>query len=59
MHTRFSLHTRVAAVLLAAFSFPVLAQTRLPEVRVEGQRETPLNNDVRSESGSQIGRAHV
>ena len=47
--------TPVAAALLAAFSLTAIAQTRLPEVRVEGQLDTPLNNDARSDSGSLLG----
>ena len=45
----------MAAALLAAFSPVALAQTRLPEVRVEVARETPLNNDTRADSASLLG----
>ena len=55
MPTRFLSYTPIAAALLAAFSLPAFAQTRLPEVRVEAQRETPLNNDARADSASLLG----
>jgi iron complex outermembrane receptor protein len=56
MHTSyFALLTPIAASLFAAFPLSSIAQTRLPEVRVEGQRETPLNNDARADSASTLG----
>jgi iron complex outermembrane recepter protein len=47
--------TSVAAALLTQCWLPAFAQTRLPEVRIEGQRETPLNSEARADSASLIG----
>ena len=47
--------TALAAALLAAGSLPAFAQTRLPEVRVEARRDSPLNNDTRADSASLLG----
>ncbi|MEO7729017.1 MAG: TonB-dependent receptor [Burkholderiales bacterium] len=44
----------VAAVLLPAAS-PAIAQIRLPEVRVEDTRPTPLNTDAPADSASRLG----
>lgn len=52
---RFGLLTLVAAVLFTAFLPPVFAQTVLPEVRIEGRRDAPLNSDARVESASRLG----
>lgn len=49
----FARRTAVAASLVASLS--AYAQMRLPEVRVEAQRDTPLNNDTRAESASLLG----
>jgi iron complex outermembrane recepter protein len=42
-------------VLLTVFALPALAQTRLPEVRVEARRDSPLNNDTRADGASLLG----
>ena len=57
MRTRFNftLLTPIAAALAAAFSLPAIAQTKLPEVRVEARRDSPLNNDARADSASLLG----
>ena len=50
---------RIAAAMLAAASavvaVPACAQPRLPEVRVEETRSTPLNTDSPAESASRLG----
>lgn len=51
----FGLLTLVAAVLFTAFLPPVFAQTILPEVRIEGRRDAPLNSDASVESASRLG----
>lgn len=51
----FGLPTLVAPVLFTAFLPPVFAQTVLPEVRIEGRRDAPLNSDARVESASRLG----
>ncbi len=45
----------VTVAALLAIHTAAGAQTRLPEVRVEGKRETPLNNDTRADSASLLG----
>ena len=47
--------TLLALAMLLALSAPVGAQTRLPEVRVDAKRDTPLNNDTRTDSASLLG----
>ena len=54
-HFKFAWLTPMAAALAAAFTVSVQAQTRLPEVRIEAQRVSPLNNDARSDSASLLG----
>jgi iron complex outermembrane receptor protein len=50
-----TLLTPLALALATAFTLPAHAQTRLPEVRVEAKRDSPLNNDTRAESASLLG----
>ncbi len=50
-----TLVTPLAIALAAAFALPAHAQTRLPEVRVEAKRDSPLNNDTRADSASLLG----
>ena len=50
-----TLLTPLAIALAAAFVLPARAQTRLPEVRVEARRDSPLNNDTRTDSASLLG----
>ncbi len=45
----------LAFVFLLALSVPAWTQTRLPEVRVDAKRDTPLNNDTRTDSASLLG----
>ena len=47
--------TLLALAMLLALRAPVGAQTRLPEVRVDAKRDTPLNNDTRTDSASLLG----
>lgn len=55
MHGNLAWLAPMVAACASVFAVSVGAQTRLPEVRVEAQRESPLNGDVRSDSASLLG----
>jgi iron complex outermembrane receptor protein len=55
VRSELTLLTPLALALATAFALPARAQTRLPEVRVEAKRDSPLNNDTRAESASLLG----
>jgi iron complex outermembrane receptor protein len=49
------LRTIPTALVLALAAFNALAQSALPEVRVEDRRDSPLGNDQRTDSASRLG----